>query len=298
MNIKQLESFLCVAEEESFTNAAKKMFVSQPNLSKAIIQLETDLGVKLFDRKPRTTTLNKYGEFLYTQVKEALLVLDQAERTVKEMINPHAGTINLSFIHTLGNTLIPQLIGEYRKSFPLVKFNLLQSSTDVLLEDLLLGGADFCFLMDREFPADINHFKLFTEEMFVILPEDHFLANSKTIDLKDMENEEFISFKPGIGLRNTIDKICNEAGFIPNTIFECQEVATVAGFVEEGLGVSLVPKLKGLENFSIKIIPISNKAHFRNINLAMRDDAYRPPAVENFLLFLKEKFTIKEKLST
>ncbi|PIC94592.1 LysR family transcriptional regulator [Sporosarcina sp. P26b] len=296
MNIKQLEYFICVAEEESFTNASKIMFVSQPNLSKSISQLENELGVKLFDRKPRLTKLNKYGEYYYKRVKEAFLLLNEAENTVKEMINPHAGTINLSFVHTLGNTFIPQMIGEYRKKFPDIKFNLLQSSTDVLLEDLLTGGADFCFLMDREFPNGISHFKLFAEEMFVILPNDHHLKDNKTINLRDLEHEEFISFKTGIGLRNTIDKICNEAGFQPNTIFECQEVATVAGFVEEGLGVSLVPKLKGLENLSIKIIPILNKAHLRNINLAIRDDAYRPPAVVNFYQFLKEKFSISKNL--
>lgn len=295
MNIKQLEFFVCIAEEESFTKAAKKKFVSQPNLSKSIHQLEIELGVPLFDRKPRITTLNRYGKYFYNEVKQALTILEDAENIVKEMVDPFSGTINLSFIHTLGNTLIPQIIGEYHSEFPNVKFNFLQSSTDVLLEDLLSGGADFCFLMDREFPEGIKHIRLFTDELFVILPKHHPLSHSEMIDLIDLKNENFVSFKSGIGLRNSIDRICNEAGFEPNTIFECQEVGTVVGFVEQGLGVSLVPKLRGVKHLQIAMIPFSNKVNLRNINLAIRKDTQNPPVVENFYLFLKNKFKIKEE---
>jgi len=292
MNLKQLEYFICIAEEENFTNAAKKMFVSQPNLSKSIRLLENDLGVPLFNRKPRTTTLNRYGKYFYTEIKQALNILENAENVVKEMINPFSGTINLSFIHTLGNTLIPQIISEYQSKFPDVKFNLLQSSTDVLLEDLLSGGADFCFLMDREFPEGIEYFQLYSEELFVVLPKNHPLAYLKKIDLIDLKDENFVSFKLGIGLRNSIDRICNEAGFKPNTVFECQEVGTVVGFVEEGLGVSLVPNLKGLKHLQIAMIPFTNKVNLRNINLAIRKQPHNPPVVEQFYHFLQEKFKI------
>lgn len=292
MNLRQLEFFVCIAEEESFTKAAKKLFVSQPNISKSIRQLELELGVELFNRKSRKSTLNRYGQYFYDEIKEILHSLENTERTIKEMVNPFLGTVNLSFIHTLGNTLIPQIIGEYHTQFPDVKFNLLQSSTDVLLDDLLAGGADFCFLMDREFPEGIEYTRLFTEKLYVILPKYHSLAHLKEIDLIDLKNESFINFKPGIGLRNSIDLICHEAGFEPKNIFECQEVGTVAGFVEAGLGVSLIPDVKGIKHYEIVMLPLTNEVHLRNINLAMRNNVFKAPAVEQFHKFLKKKFEI------
>lgn len=292
MNLKQLEYFISVANEESFSKASKKLYVSQPNISKSIQSLEESIGVKLFDRYPRKVMLNRFGEYFYNEVKKAIDILNKSEDTIKEMVDPFSGTINLSFIHTLGGSLVPSIISEYNLLYPNVQFHLFQGSTDVLLDNLLSGGADFCFLMDRKFPPEIKYQKLFSETLYAALPKNHPLANLQTIDLKALKNEHFINFKFGIGLRNSIDTICRNAGFNPEIKFECQEVGTVAGFVEAGLGVSLIPKLKGISSYEIVLIPVRNRVKTRNINLAFRTDSYKSPAVNQFHNFLKKKFNI------
>lgn len=292
MKLKHLEYFMSVAENHNFSKAAEKLFVSQPNISKYIQELERELGVKLFDRYPRKVVLNRYGRYFYKEVKKILHQLENTEKTIKEMVNPFFGTINLSFIHTLGDTLIPQIISEYNSNFPDVKFNLLQGSTDVLLKDLLEGGADFCFLMDREFPDGIKHKKLFSETLYAALPKDHPFSSLTEIDLSLLKNESFINFKLGIGLRNSIDSICKTAGFIPKVKFECQEVGTVAGFVESGLGVSLIPYIKGIDRYNIAVLPLTNKYKTRNINLAFKKDAFFSPSIRQFYMFLNTKFNL------
>lgn len=290
MNLRHLEYFIAVVEEENFSRAAKKLYVSQPNISKAIQQLENDLGVALFDRMPRQVKLNRYGKYFYNEVTQVMESLNNAEHSIRELINPYKGTIKLSFIHSLGSTLIPDIIKEFKEKYPDVTFNLSQNSTDVLLEDLIDGDVDFCFLMDREFPESIEHVKLFNEKIYVILPKSHPLANEKEVNLIDLKNDPFITFKPRIGLRNSMDLICQKAGFNPNVAFECQEVDTVVGFVEKELGVALVPKIKAIDSYDVSILSIKNEFKHRNINLAMRKDLYKSPIVLNFYNYLKEKF--------
>lgn len=290
MNLKHLEFFIAVVEEENFSRAADKLFTSQPNISKGIQQLESDIGIQLFDRQPRKVVLNRYGKFFYKHIVKALTELDNAEKAIKEFIDPDKGVINLSFIHSLGSTLIPELIHEYQQIYPNVHFNLLQGSTDVLLDDLINGETDFCFLMDREFPPTVEHIKLFEEMINIILPINHRLASKEKIDLIDLKDDPFISFKLGIGLRNSMDLICEKAGFSPKIRFECQEVDTVVGFVESGLGVALVPRIKGIESYHIKIKLLQNKFKHRNVNLAMRKNVFQSPIVLNFYEYLANKF--------
>lgn len=292
INLKHLEFFIAVVEEENFSRAAEKLFTSQPNISKGIQQLEKDIGVQLFNRKPRKVILNQYGKYFYKHIVTALAALDNAETSIKEFVSPDKGVINLSFIHSLGSTLIPELIKEFQEIYPHVQFNLLQSSTDLLLENLIRGEADFCFLMDREFPETIEYIKLFEEMIYVILPFNHRLAEQEKINLIDLKSDAFITFKLGIGLRNSMDLICEKAGFTPNIKFECQEVDTVVGFVESGLGVALVPKIKGIDSYNIKIKLLENKFKHRNVNLAMRKGISKSPAVLNFYNYLRTKFDI------
>lgn len=280
-------------EEENFSRAAEKLFTSQPNISKGIQQLENDLGVQLFNRKPRKVILNQYGRYFYKHIVKALNALDNAEQSIKEFVSPDKGVINLSFIHSLGSTLIPELIKEFQETYPHVQFNLSQNSTDRLLENLIRGEADFCFLMDREFPETIEYIKLFEEMIYIILPLNHELAEQDKINLIDLKDNSFISFKIGIGLRNSMDLICEKAGFRPNIKFECQEVDTVVGFVESGLGVALVPRIKGIESYNIKIKLLENKFKHRNVNLAMRKGTFKSPVVLNFYDYLSTKFDIK-----
>src|SRR5699024_12252216 len=99
-----------------------KLFVSQPNISKYIQELERELGVKLFDRYPSKVVLNRYGRYFYKEVKKILHQLANTQKTIKEMANPFLGTINLSFTPPLGATLTPQLITEYNSNLPDLKF--------------------------------------------------------------------------------------------------------------------------------------------------------------------------------
>lgn len=114
---KQLEYFRKVAETESFTKAAEQLFISQPALSRSIKFLENELGVPLFERKGRILKLNHYGEIFLEKVEESISALEEGKTLLKELVDPFTGTIRISFIHTLGNNLVPELISKFQKKY-------------------------------------------------------------------------------------------------------------------------------------------------------------------------------------
>lgn len=283
---KQLEYFRKVAETESFTKAAEQLFISQPALSRSIKFLENELGVPLFERKGRILKLNHYGEIFLEKVEESISALEEGKTLLKELVDPFTGTIRISFIHTLGNNLVPELISKFQKIYKHVNFQLYQGDAGAVIDHIESGKVDFGILMEANFSEDIIYETVKNEELFVIVPKNHPLASKKSLPLNLIKDEPFIGFKEGIGLRAVADKLCLKAGFSPNIAFEGQQVGTINGFVSAGLGVSLVPKNRGISEFDIQCIPVSNPVCFRNINLAWKEDIFIPKVVNEFKNFI------------
>jgi len=288
MLYKQLEYFRHVAETGNLTRASEQLFISQPALSRSIKNLEKELGVPLFDREGRIIKLNRYGNLFLEKVYESLNAIEEGQKNLSELVDPYTGTIRISFIHTLGNNLVPEAISKFRKYYPDVKFKFFQGTTGTVLEHIESGEVDLCFLMEADFPENISYETVKNEELFVIVPDSHPLASKTAISLSQLKHEPFIGFKKGVGLRTITDRLCEQSGFTPNIIFEGQQVGTVSGFVSAGLGVSLVPKNRGISEYNIKCIPVSSPKCYRHINLAWKKDTYTPKVIQTFKEFLYE----------
>lgn len=283
---KKLEYFHEVAKTNSFTKAANELYISQPALSRSIKSLENDLGVPLFERKGRTVRLNHYGEILLEKVTQSMDILEEGTTEIQELVHPFTGTIKVSFIHTLGNNFVPEIIAKFRKVYPNVKFEFYQGTTDVVMEHLMSDEVDLCFLMEADFPETVIKKTIKTEELFIVTPTSHALANETHLPLTAIQQEPFVSFKKGIGLRRVIDNLCQKAGFTPDVIFEGGQVGTVNGFVAAGLGVSLVPKNKGVSEFNISCIPVSTPECHRDINIAWKQGRFIPETIDTFKEFV------------
>ncbi|HLQ83676.1 MAG TPA: LysR family transcriptional regulator, partial [Pseudogracilibacillus sp.] len=271
---KKLEYFYEVAKWNSFTEASNELYISQPALSRSIKSLENQLGVPLFDRRGRTIILNEYGKILLDKVIRSMNIIHEGEVEIKELIHPFTGTIKISFIHTLGNNFVPNIIKRFRKVYPNVKFEFYQGTTDVVMEHLMSDKVDLCFLMEADFPKIVVKKTIKKEELFIVTSNSHYLSNKRQLPLNAIQQEPFVSFKKGIGLRRVTDGLCKKAGFTPKVVFEGSQVGTVNGFVAADLGVSLVPKNKGVSEFDISCIPVSFPKCYRDINIAWKKGAF------------------------
>lgn len=290
---QQLEYFQTVARMEHMTRAAQFLAISQSALSRSISRMEDELGVPLFDRLGRSIKLNRYGQLFLIRVQRILREYEEGKNEIRDAVDNEAGEITLGFLHTLGSHLIPDLIGAFRAKSPHIRFQLNQSNSSSLVQQLIQGSIDLCLLSSpNETNALVEWKGLWSEELFVFAPVHHRLKDRKSILLKEIADEPMISFKPGYGMRNIIDQLCIDAGFTPKIAFEGEEVPTVAGLVAAGLGVSLFPDVKGLDDHKLVKIRVSSPICRRIIGVAWVKERYLSPPAEHFLQFIMDHLKI------
>lgn len=292
MEIQQLQYFKTVATLQHMTRAAEKLSISQPALSKSISNIEQELGVPLFDRQGRSIFLNRYGSLFLESVNVILAEYEKVMKEFEEITRPGYGEVSLGFIHTLGMEVVPELMARIPKKYPNMQFSLTQSTSLSLLKKLEEGVVDLCLSQKIESKQiAIDWVDLWTEELFVIVPKNHPLAERDYIDLVDIKGESFIAIKRGNSLRQIVDQLFRTVGVTMNTTFAAEEMHTVAGFVGAGLGVSLIPNVKGLDGFNVKKIRVSNPPCYRKIGVSWAKDRYLSPAANEFKQFLIDYFT-------
>lgn len=290
MEWHQLENFIAVAELKHFTKAAKKQMISQPALSRSIIKLEQELGIPLFIRDGRTITLTRYGTIFLKKAQQAQARIREGIEEIQEVISPDGGEISVAFLHTLGANLIPQLIVDYKKIYPNVTFQLFEGANNYLLEKVEKGLADLCLTSPPVPRENIEWTTLITEPLYLVVPYNHYLANQSSVSISSLENEDFISFKKGYGLRYIFDQICTHLQLKPTITFEGEEVPTIAGFIAVGLGIAVLPKTKELDESKMKLLPIDDYPCNRSIAIATLSDHYLSPATRKFKSFVIDYF--------
>lgn len=244
MELRQLYYFVKVAKKEHVTQAAEELHVAQSAVSRQIHQLEEELGVKLFVQKGRNLQLTPVGQLFLKRAEVILADLERAVIEIHEFLDPEKGEIRLGFPHSLGISLIPQVVAAFRKLHPNVKFRFKQGMYPSLIRDMIKGDIDLAFI--SPFP-DEHEFVcgevLLTEELYAILPPGHRLSDKESIELKELEDETFVLFSEGYSLRPIVWEACQEAGFTPKIGFEGEETDTIRGLVAAGMGVSLLPEM-------------------------------------------------------
>lgn len=287
MEWHQINYFQMVAKTQHITQAAEQLAISQPALSRSIAKLEDELGVKLFNRKGRNIYLNRYGEMFLNRVEQAIKQIEVGKQEILQDIHPESGTINLAFLPSLGMSFVPDILSTYRSKFPNVKFLLHQASNQEIFSQVKSGKVDLALFTLLEADDELIWEQLITEELFLIVSKNHWLAEYDEVDLKMIENEPFISFREGYGLRTILQNFCLEAGLTPDIVFEGEDIGTVSGLVSANLGVSIVPNIEALKKTKVKMIHVKNPICNRKIGIAHLKDGYLSPVSRNFIQYVQ-----------
>ncbi|MED2946262.1 LysR family transcriptional regulator [Bacillus subtilis] len=291
MEWEQLEYFQTLARVQHVTKAAKSLSITQPALSRSIARLENHLGVPLFDRQGRSISLNQYGHIFLRRVQAMMKEYTEGKEEIQALLKPDQGIVSLGFLHTLGTTLVPDLIGSFQQEYPNIAFQLKQNHSYWLLERLKSGDLDLCLLASIKPENPIQWIKLWSEELFVFVPNDHPLASRESITLNEIAGERFILLKKGYALRMTVDELFEKADIQPNIMFEGEEAATAAGFVAAGLGISILPDLKSLDQSKITKIHVSWPECQRVIGIAWIKGRFLSPVAETFKQYVISHFS-------
>lgn len=237
----RLVHFAGVARTEHVTRAAREMDVPQSTLSRAMVRLEEDLGVGLFARHGRTVSLTAAGRTFLGSVERALAEIERAADEVRADADRATGKVAFGFLHTMGSETVPALIRAFRADHPGVRFSLVQTYGEAMIERLRSGELDLCLTSPVPDAPDLVGRRLDEQKLRLVVPQDHRLAPRRRVRLAEAAEEAFVTLEPGYGLRRITDNLCQEAGFRPRIAFEGEEAETLRGLVAAGLGVALLP---------------------------------------------------------
>jgi DNA-binding transcriptional LysR family regulator len=240
-DLKQLRSFLAVAEKLSFRGAADSLFISQPALSKHIAQLEAALGCKLFVRDKNQVLLTKAGEALYSTLP---MVLEQLYQTTSSLITEdrNGQTIKIGYTCAAMASFFPHLIREIRQALTDCEFEFSEAMTDKLIDDVSQQQLDGAFIMSRPVEPQLRCIDIRPEPLGLMVPDNHFLAGMNVVLLSALAKETLILFprKMNPMLYDEIISHCEAAGFVPQKIIEAQSGHAAIGFVAAGAGIAFI----------------------------------------------------------
>ena len=193
MEIRYLKDFLVVAETQNFLEAAAILFCSQATLTKHIQRLELELGLKLFDRTTRKVTITKHGEMLLPYAREITDLNERLTELVREAKNESQQTLTIGSIPALAQYNITELLVSFKKMNPQATINVIQAGSEELEDLLRQKKCDLAFIRTYGEPAaDFSHLSITEDELVVLLPINHPLANQKVISLDKLCHESFV----------------------------------------------------------------------------------------------------------
>lgn len=241
MEIYQLRYFLAVAETGNFTKAAGRVFVSQPSLSQQILNLEEELGQKLFHRMGRKAVLTDAGQKLLESSRRILADVDQTLQELKEStgLGPK---VKVGALQTVAHFFFPAVMAHCRANdIPLV----IQTHEDFrrpLSEAVLDGQLDWA-LISLPFNEPRLHFeKLYTEPLWVAMSANHRLAQLDNLTFASLRDENFILLGEASTLTQHIQRFCGDHDFEPRIAHRCAQVSTAKTLTAMNLGITILPK--------------------------------------------------------
>lgn len=298
MELRQIRYFIEVARREHVTEASNALHVAQSAVSRALANLEEELGVDLFIREGRNVRLTPIGRIFLGHMQQAMKVIEDATQIIEEYTDPERGTVNVGFPSSLATYMLPTAISAFRNEYPDVKFQLHQGSYRHLKEAVVRGEINMALL--GPVPADDKKLRgqiLFTEKVVALLPSSHRLAEAEALKLNELREDAFVLFAKGFVLRDLVINACQQIGFEPDISFEGEDIDAIKGLVSAGLGVSLVPEITLIDNLprSTVRVPIIEPQIRRSVGMVVPRDRELLPTEKLFSQFLRDFFARLEQ---
>jgi DNA-binding transcriptional LysR family regulator len=259
MELRQLEYFVAVAEENNFTRAAARIHVAQPAVSAQIQRLERELGQPLLDRTRRTVRLTPAGEAALPYARAALAAVADIHVAVEELAQLVRGTVTIGTV-TSHSVDMPSLLADFHSDYPNVEITLSTDSSDALIDGVRAGRLDAAIISvgSDERPEGLDVEVVTDEAIQAAVSRTDELASRKSIRLVELADRPLIALPVGAGIRRQFDAACARAGVTPRIAFEASTPLALADLAERGLGVAIVPASvpRGREGLrALKIVP-------------------------------------------
>lgn len=277
MELYQLKYFLYAAKYENISKAAQALRVSQPSISRAVVALEKELQVELFERQGKRIVLTRAGLTFREQISPILWKLEGLGDEMKK-VQKGGDTIRLNAMSVV--PLLSGIIKKFREEEPDAAFVVIdqKESTDWHL----------CILSTDPGMSYKGGQELLSEEVFLGASSGSWLGEKDEISLEEVENESFILLPKGRGLRNLADIRFREHHFIPQISMECSNAHLVRSLVADHVGITLWPEYSWGKRPDVHRVRITEPGFYRSVFLLRQKNGEIPPVAERFAQFVED----------
>lgn len=259
LSAKDLRAVLALVDEQNFTRAARRCHLSQSAFSTLIRNFESSLGARLFDRSTRNVQLTPDGRLFEPSARRVLQDLDGMVDDFRDHAQRHKGRVAVAVLPSLAAGWLPAVLAQFRQRSPAIELALFDTLSDGCLALLRGGQADFALASAGPEEADLETQVLCTDRFHLVCPRGHPLVAKRRIRAEDLAAFPFIHLSRRSSVRQYL-----EAAFHPRqmrTVVEVEHLASVAGLVEAGLGITVVPELTLFhfrrEGLSVRPLPLA-----------------------------------------
>ena len=275
MDLRQLRYFVAVAEERSFTDAARRLNLSQPPLSQQIQALEASLGTRLFYRTSRRVELTPAGAALLARAWAIQQQIKSAEEEVRSVGAGLVGTLDIGATGSVLRGGLADLLAAYRREAPSVRMTVHEQAPSLQIAALLEGTTNISLIRGIRAEHGLASELAWKEEVVVAMPQAHPLARRRRIALSDLAGEDHVVLQPeSSDFAHNIQKCCIDAGFLPRVSQQVVDAQSVPSLIAAGFGVSLVPQ---------------SIARFTTEEIAFRPIRPSPPPADVFLVYRRDE---------
>ena len=293
MDLGQLEAFVQVANQHSFSRAAEALFLTQPSVTARIQALERDLGERLFERSGRGVRLTEVGACFLPHAERVLQALHAGRDAIDSLRNLQSGSLILASAATISTYILPGLLKTFRSRFPRVEVSVRTGRSEQVLQMLLTDEAQVG-LVRAVYHQDIETKGLIEDELVLVTNADHELADLGSVSVEQLGDHPFIFFDRNSSYYSLAQGLFRQHGVVPRTQMELDSMEATKKMVEEGLGIALLPRIaveRELQTGTVREIEIAGMPNpTRQIALISRRSRPLGPVAQAFVDIVTEIF--------
>lgn len=288
MDITQLQYFRTVAETGSFTRAAEQLHMTQSALSKSIARLESEVGLRLFEREGNRIALNRFGQRFLRDSEPVLSHMSDCVRAVREMAGLEQGDVRIAISKEV---FLDHLIKQFLIDYPDVSFHCYLLSTEQMFGALEAGTIDLAVTSNPPAGPGILYQVLYEDQLEVMLGLRHPLAGCASLRMEQLRSERFIVTNSNYNMDNIIQRLCALAGFSPKILYEGTSPDMPMHFIVQGTAIMVTPRSISMgvgqmipRNEAVIRVPLENEypEMRKNLVVAFKEGHYQSAATQAF----------------
>jgi len=289
MELRHLKYFLAVAEELNFTKASEKLFISQPPLSRQILELEEELHARLFNRNNKKVELTEAGKYFEKEVRELFQNLERITIKTKKIAANVSGEFRIAYISSIYSSVISDLIKHLKEKFPYVNFKLFEVSTTKQISALEQGKIELGIIRSPIQSPKIKA-QLWFKDGFSVVYNKNLIQIKSEEEIPKLKDETFVFFNKDYAphYHDILLELCAFYGFEPQVVHESNNINSIVQLVKNGLGISIVPSniAKNNKDAEIGFIELKKVNLFTDVSLinSKEDDSEITKSAVEFLL--------------